>query len=305
MHTQLDLLAQPTATSAAPRAAAPASTTTPAPLALGQRVHCILYGGRDGTIVAIHGTQSPATVREHGIMVSGGSATCDIVWDDNTESHRTPEAIIRCVQWRIYDDVASAAEIAAAKTRAALHRIQHEAAQQQAVQRRQQERAALPAAHPTLEVGTDSHSGTLAARNIRRQLKAAFPTTKFSVRKTHHGSITVSWTDGPTSKQVATITAPYITGHFDGMADIYTDDADNVWPDVFGGARYISNDRNHSDVRIAQAIDAVWQRWVRPEDNLAKPTPADHTNGRTWNIRIPASLHQEAATLIHEVLATL
>ena len=309
--TQLDLIDRLSTLATRPTAAATnplaigTTNTSPATLALGQRVHCILYGGRDGTIVAIHGTQSPATVREHGIMVSGGSATFDIVWDDDTESHRTPEAIIRCVQWRIYDDIVSAAEIAAAKSRAALHRIQAEAAKQQAAQRRQQERAALPAAHPTLEVGTDSHSGTLAARNIRRQLKAAFPTTKFSVRKTHHGSLTISWTDGPTSKQVNAITAPYQTGNFDGMEDIYKDDKNNVWPDVFGGARYIFNSRNHSDALIAQAIDSVWQRWVRDSDNLPKPTPADHTAGRTWNIRIPAYCNDEAATLINEALATL
>lgn len=292
MLTQIACLAQP-------------STRSPFTLSLGQRLHCILYGGRDGIIVAIHGTQSPSAIREHGIMVSGGTATFDIVWDDNTESHRTPEAIIHSVQWRIYEEIASPAEIAAAKARAALHLAQAETAKQQASEHRRRLRAALPDAHPDLETGTDSHSGTLAARNIRRQLKSAFPGIKFSVRKRHHGSITISWTDGPTGKQVGAITAPFITGHFDGMEDIYKNDDSNVWPDVFGGARHIDTDRSHSDDLLTRAIDSVWSRWVDDNDKLPKPTPADHTTGRTWAIHIPASLDQPAASLINESLATL
>lgn len=62
---------------------------------------------------------------------------------------------------------------------------------------------------PTVEV----------AKIIRKRLKAAFPTVKFSVRKDSN-SIDVTWTDGPTNKMVEAITGDYKGGGFDGMIDM-------------------------------------------------------------------------------------
>lgn len=61
------------------------------------------------------------------------------------------------------------------------------------------------------------------ARLVRKALKASFPGIKFSVRsKTYSGgaSIRVTWTDGPTAKQVEQITNVYASKSFDGMIDM-------------------------------------------------------------------------------------
>lgn len=79
----------------------------PPPLvAVGQRIHCILYGGQDGTIFAIHGEQQPATCGSigGGVMLTEGNACFDIVWDDGTRSLQIPEALARgSVQWAFLD----------------------------------------------------------------------------------------------------------------------------------------------------------------------------------------------------------
>lgn len=61
------------------------------------------------------------------------------------------------------------------------------------------------------------------AKLVRKALRAEFPGIKFSVRsKTYSGgaSINVGWIDGPTIKQIDTVTGPYTGGRFDGMIDM-------------------------------------------------------------------------------------
>lgn len=61
------------------------------------------------------------------------------------------------------------------------------------------------------------------AKLIRAALKKAFPATKFGVRsKTYSGgaSISVSWTDGPTDREVSAITGGFAGAGFDGMIDL-------------------------------------------------------------------------------------
>src|SRR5271167_1901854 len=80
---------------------------------VGTRIHSILYGGRDGVVYAIHGQQSPESVRSiGGLIQTGGGADFDIVFDNGTESLRLPECILRGVQWRIYEEIATPEEIA-------------------------------------------------------------------------------------------------------------------------------------------------------------------------------------------------
>ncbi len=70
---------------------------------------------------------------------------------------------------------------------------------------------------------TEYMSCAETAKLIRRAIKAEFPNTKFSVRsKTYSGgaSINVSWTDGPTYKQVDAITTGFQGAGFDGMTDL-------------------------------------------------------------------------------------
>src|SRR3954468_22279025 len=60
------------------------------------------------------------------------------------------------------------------------------------------------------------------AKLIRAALKKAFPTVKFAVRSKKYAggaSINVSWTDGPTAKQVEAITGQFQSAGFDGSID--------------------------------------------------------------------------------------
>jgi len=73
---------------------------------------------------------------------------------------------------------------------------------------------------------------TTAARTaqaIRKDLKAAFPSVKFSVRSQTYSmgdNVNVSWTDGPTTHEVKKIIGKYEQGSFDPMTDMYEYDND-------------------------------------------------------------------------------
>lgn len=61
------------------------------------------------------------------------------------------------------------------------------------------------------------------AKLIRKHLKKNFAGVKFSVRISRYSggsSINVNWTDGPTVKQVETVTHPFQGNRFDGMIDL-------------------------------------------------------------------------------------
>lgn len=59
-----------------------------------------------------------------------------------------------------------------------------------------------------------------ASQAIKKELKAAFPNTKFSVRGDYN-AVRIDWTDGPTIDQVKSIGNKYEMGSFDGMTDSY------------------------------------------------------------------------------------
>lgn len=107
---------------------------------------------------------------------------------------------------------------------------------------------------------------TLAAANIRTELKRAFPGVKFSVRSEKYSggdSVNIGWTDGPLLDAVKTITDKYQEGHFNGMEDIYEHNHNNLWPGCFGGAKYIFENRHYSRGAIEKAahdlgIKIIW-----------------------------------------------
>lgn len=64
----------------------------------------------------------------------------------------------------------------------------------------------------------------LCAAQIRKELKAAYPETKFSITsKSYTGgsSVDIDYEDGPTEKELQKITGKHEYGHFNGMEDIY------------------------------------------------------------------------------------
>lgn len=88
-----------------------------------------------------------------------------------------------------------------------------------------------------------------ASKNLKKELCLAFPGVKFSVRVPHHGSLTISWTDGPTGKQVEAIANKYEDGDFDGMTDCYKFDHSTYGQAVsavLGRSRWVSTSRSLS-----------------------------------------------------------
>lgn len=126
--------------------------------------------------------------------------------------------------------------------------------------------AALQAANQHLVAVGDkfgkNDSLNAAAKNIRIELKAAFPGVKFSVKSSRFSmgnSISVNWIDGPTGDQVSAIIGRYAAGSFNGMEDIYEYSRD-AWKDAFGDAKYVHASRELSDKAIASAIRTATAR---------------------------------------------
>ena len=112
------------------------------------------------------------------------------------------------------------------------------------------------------------HGHAIGAKNIRKELKTAFPGVKFSVRgKSFSGgnSISVHWTDGPTVKAVSAIVGKYEEGRFDGMEDIYKYN-NSFFCENFGGTKYLHASRSVStydqvfEAMLAEFGGEDWQR---------------------------------------------
>jgi hypothetical protein len=109
---------------------------------------------------------------------------------------------------------------------------------------------ALQASNPHLAPNNGKLScHVVAAKNIRIELKKAFPGIKFSVTSESFSmgnAVRIHWTDGPTIASVEKITDKYEAGSFDGMEDIYRY-SPSTWTDAFGDAKYISTSRHFTD----------------------------------------------------------
>ena len=152
-----------------------------------------------------------------------------------------------------------------------------------------------------IPVSEKNNSLVAAAKNIRIELKQAFPSIKFSVKTSRFSggdSIDIYWTDGPTTSQVDEIANRYEAGSFDGMEDIYNYRKDHGWTDAFGDAKYISTSRDYSPVLVQKAIDYLWDRYQPAEPKI---TTEDYFNGRA-NVMVCGSdwcREWEAQTQIH------
>jgi len=142
---------------------------------------------------------------------------------------------------------------------------------------------ALWATHPHLVPNTGDGLVT-AAKNIRIELKAEFPGVKFAVRTSRFSggdSIDISWTDGPTTKQVESITSQYQAGTFDGMTDCY-DYEHSAWTDAFGDGKYVHTQRSYSDSVVRQVITDVCTRLGGMD---AIPEVQDYRQGRMYKFQ--------------------
>lgn len=282
-------------------------TTSTQTLVIGTRVSCALHYCGAGIVYAIHGEQRPDTVRTFmgGAGVSGGSARVDVVFANGHQARAVPESIVRGIQWRISDEVASADEIAAALAHAACVQAQKRAAEDAAKAAHAAEVARLQAApeFAHLAQGDDRYSGKLAAANVRTELRRAFPGVKFSVRKSSHGTVNVRWTDGPTAAEVQDIASKYKRGHFNGMEDIYEDERP-AWCEVFGGAEYVFYEREESDALIARAIEQVCAEYAGNLNGMERPTVEAYRAGRLFYAYVPG-LNDDLQALIRRAAVEL
>lgn len=159
------------------------------------------------------------------------------------------------IQMYITDRIMTADEMTQAITAAKAVGAENARLARIAADKRAADKASLPSRFPYLTPGTDEKAGAV---NVRTELQRAFPTVKFSVKIEHRGSssININWTDGPTTTQVKEITGKYQEGNFNGIEDIYEYNR-AVWPEVFGGARYVFANRRESAaylVKIAKEM---------------------------------------------------
>lgn len=126
----------------------------------------------------------------------------------------------------------------------------------------------------------------VAAKNIRIELKRAFPVVKFSVTSKSYSmgnSVDVSWTDGPTAQQVDQIINKYEAGSFDGMTDSYSYE-DTVWNRAFGRTKYAHGSRSYSDKMLTSVIGRV-VRQLGGIEQTPEQCVALYKNGGLWNVK--------------------
>lgn len=262
-----------------------------------------LYGLGRGVVYQIHGEQMPDTVRQMGcgVMVTGGHAEFDIVHECGKFSKRLPECILRGVQWKIFDEIKDAERIRElcehAKEKQAEEAREKE--NQKVIFDAEVERLKTAPEYAHLEQG-ECGSGKLFAKNIRKELKQ-FKGVKFSVRNAYHGSVSVSWTDGPTKEKVKSIINKYKAGHFNSMQDIYeySDDPFNV---VFGSVEYPDAQRSYSDAMAEKAIAKIIKDFGLEFETV--PTGEDFRKGKLWSVKLEA-FHHGLQSQINSVLTDM
>jgi hypothetical protein len=118
------------------------------------------------------------------------------------------------------------------------------------------------------------------AKAIRKELKAAFPSIKFSIRSESFAggdAVRIGWTDGPTTKQIDEITGKYQYGHFDGMIDMYENSNSR---DDIPQAKYVQTSRSYSEemrTKAREIISANYGKTIFGDDDYL-----DWFEGGVW-----------------------
>lgn len=160
---------------------------------------------------------------------------------------------------------------------------------------------ALIASFPKLIPVAGGKALTTAAKNIRIELKAAFPGVKFSVRTESFSmgdAIRVSWTDGPTTAMVDAIVDKYQAGSFNGMEDIY-EYSRSAWTDAFGDAKYVSTSRERSDKATASALRTLAAKNIEELEGVDLSLEA-YKAGKLSSVRVWGDW---VTTLVYQIAA--
>lgn len=179
-----------------------------------------------------------------------------------------------------------------AKEKAEKERIKKE---EEETRLKKEEQARIEREYSFLTVLTDKYDQKTAANNLRTLLKVKFPTIKFSVKKYHHDSYTVSWVDGPTEPQVNEITHLFKDEGWDGMTD-------SSYPIVtlfnqrYGGIGNISTERKISDTVRNQELELLnkelnkeyrMEDYVIEKENTASVLIYQRTRNKDYSPKLP------------------
>lgn len=187
-------------------------------------------------------------------------------------------------RWEIMDETAIGETLDILRAGVAAKAATEAAAASSAAQEIERIKAKIAADHPHLLQSDKGGSLTQAAKNIRIELRRAYPGVKFSVtteRYSGGNSCNIDWTDGPNAEQVEKITNKYSGGHFDGMTDSY-EHSRSPWVDVFGQAKYVHCNRHYSDKMVESVLRRVAAHLGGLEQEL---TVSDYRKGLLWNVK--------------------
>lgn len=215
---------------------------------------------RKGVIVETHNLDLDSCEVVHGYMGSGGGSV-DIVWNHGGMSRQSPECFLRAAggitikeSITLADESTIEALIAKAEQAATQAKNEEKAAAEDANAQYQALKTNPQFSHLD-QIGGSAQTKDVA-KNIRKHLKALFPTTKFSVRCRSYTCINIDWTDGVTQTQVDNAVSDFEKGYFNGMEDIY-EYVKSAFNSLFGSVKYIQLHRSFSDEHIQLAIDTV------------------------------------------------
>ncbi len=96
-----------------------------------------------------------------------------------------------------------------------------------------------------------------AAQQIKSELKAAFPTVKFSVKSDSFAggdAVRIRYEDGPTTKQVDEIVGKFQSGSFNSQEDLY--EYDNRKEDL-PQVKYVQVARDKSEAKKAEVMEMI------------------------------------------------
>lgn len=234
-------------------------------LSVGQVVYTNLYNLGKGVIVNIHGEQKPQSIKNmYNVMVTGGNAEFDIVFFNGNKTNRLPESILHGIQWKIEDEMVEQETIKSLIEKAEAHEQAEKAEEEQKHKEFNQgvefQKNNNQYSHLTQITSNSDKEVKIVGKNIRAELKKHFPKTKFSVRKQHHSTYHISWTDGPTVDEVESIINKYETSRFDSYTDYHYSE-NSPFNVVYGGADYVFTHRDYSDEIIALAIKSLIDKY--------------------------------------------
>lgn len=157
-------------------------------------------------------------------------------------THQLPECILHGVQWTIHDEVLGQEEVFRILSNARAEEERRDTEKRQAQKAFYNEIERLKTAPEYSGLSQEQKGVAQVTANIRKELKMAYPGVKFSVRKRHTDSVTVSWTDGPKEDEIKSIVCKYKDGHYNSIVDLHEYCA-TPFNKVFGGVGYLFTER--------------------------------------------------------------